>query len=161
MTDNVVPPTAANEPPTATHRGAPGNAAARPAPPEGAATEGAATEHATADDAVELRIDRDEAQALLLAVDALTPLLDRIRQEVAPEPEPEPQSEAPAAVATPDYDDALHRATRLARESLREARMAIGRGRPSAEQRRAWQEAARRYVAERASRRTGTGSSRR
>jgi hypothetical protein len=61
--------------------------------------------------------------------------------------------------STPDFDDALHRATRLARQSLREARVAIGRGQQSAEQRRAWQEAARRYVAARASRRAGTGSS--
>jgi hypothetical protein len=113
-----------------------------------------------ADDAVELRLSRGEAEALLLAVDALTPLLERIRHEVAPEPEPELQSEAPAAtVTTPDFDDALHRATRLARQSLREARVAIGRGQQSAEQRRAWQEAARRYVAARAARRAGTGSS--
>jgi hypothetical protein len=158
MTDNYVPPTAAHEPPTATHRGDAVSAAPHAASAEGAATEGAATESATVG-AVELRIDRDEAQALLLAIDALTPLLERIRQEVAPEPEPEPESEAPATVATPDFDDALHRATRLARQSLREARVAIGRGHQSAEQRRAWQEAARRYVAARASRRTGTGSS--
>jgi hypothetical protein len=111
-----------------------------------------------ADDAVELRLSRGEAEALLLAVDALTPLLERIRQEVAPEPEPapEPQSGAPAGVETPDFDDALHRATRLARQSLREARVAIGRGQQSAEQRRAWQEAARRYVAARAARRAGS-----
>ena len=156
MTDHLVPPTPAHEPPTAPQSGDAGDAADR-ALNEGSATERAAAEQAIPD-AVELRIDRDEAQALLLAVDALTPLLERIRQEVAPEPEPapEPQSGAPAGVETPDFDDALHRATRLARQSLREARVAIGRGQQSAEQRRAWQEAARRYVAARASRRAGS-----
>jgi hypothetical protein len=110
------------------------------------------------DEAVELRLSRDEAEALLLAVDALAPLLERVRREVAPEPDPEPEAEAESAadaVTTPDFDDALRRATWLARESLREARVAIGRGRLSAEQRHAWQEAARRYVAAR--RRAGTG----
>jgi hypothetical protein len=106
------------------------------------------------DEAVELRLSRDEAEALLLAVDALAPLLERVRREVAPEPDPEPEAEADAVTA-PDFDDALRRATWLARESLREARVAIGRGRLSAEQRHAWQEAARRYVAAR--RRAGTG----
>ena len=75
---------------------------------------------------------------------------------MAPAPEPEPASEPEAAAglpAMPDYEDALHRATWLARQSLREARAAIGERRPTAEQRRAWQEAARRYVADRAPRR--------
>jgi len=107
---------------------------------------------------VELTLPREEAEALLLALDALRPLLERIRAEVAPEPEPEPaeQPEAGALPSMPDHDDALHRATWLARQSLREARVAIGRGQQSAEQRRAWQEAARRYVAARASRRAGS-----
>ena len=107
---------------------------------------------------VDLTLPRAEAEALLLAVDALRPLLERVRAEIAPEPEPEP---APAPVATlvvPDHEDALRRATWLARESLREARTALDERRPTAEQRRAWQEAARRYVASAASRRpTGAG----
>jgi hypothetical protein len=107
---------------------------------------------------VDLTLPREEAEALLLALDALRPLLERIRAEVAPAPEPEPESasepEAGGALpGMPDYEDALHRATWLARQSLREARAAIGEHRPTAEQRRAWQEAARRYVADRAPRR--------
>jgi len=96
---------------------------------------------------------REEAEALLLAVDALRPLLERVRAEIAPEPEPEP---APAPVATlvvPDHEDALRRATWLARDSLREARSALDERRPTAERRRAWQEAARRSVASAANRR--------
>src|SRR3954470_8558171 len=89
---------------------------------------------------VDLTLPREEAEALLLAVDAMRPLLERIRAEIAPEP-------VPSTIAE---DDALRRATRLARESLREARVAIGERTPTADQRRAWQEAARRYVAERA-----------
>jgi len=107
---------------------------------------------------VDLSLPREEAEALLLAVDALRPLLERVRAEIEPEPEPDP---APAPVATPvvpDHEDALRRATWLARESLREARTALDERRPTAEQRRAWQEAARRYVASAASRRpTGAG----
>ena len=98
---------------------------------------------------VDFTLPREEAEALLLAVDALHPLLERIRAEIAPEPDPEP------AVVTLAEEDALKRATRLARESLHEARVAFGERRPTAEQRRAWQEAARRYVAERAGRRIG------
>jgi len=99
---------------------------------------------------VEVILSREEAEALLLAVDALAPLLDRVRAEIAP-PAPEPESDGAAldGPAPPDSEDALRRATWLARESLREARVAIGQHRPSFEQRRAWQEAARRYVAER------------
>jgi hypothetical protein len=104
---------------------------------------------------VDLTLPREEAEALLLAVDALSPLLERIRAEVAPPPEPEAaaEPEANGLPAMPDHDDALRRATWLARESLREARAALGERRPTAEQRRAWQEAARRYVADRAARR--------
>jgi hypothetical protein len=104
------------------------------------------TDDQTVDDqTVDVSMPRDEAAALLLALDALEPLISRIRAEIAPPPEPDP---APAVVpyAGPDHDDALHRATWLARESLREARNALGERGPSAEQRRAWQEAARRYV---------------
>jgi hypothetical protein len=131
MTEHPIAPTAAAE----------GPAAAGSDPGERPAT----------DDAIELRIGRDEAEALLLAVDALTPLLERIRHEIAPAPEPEEPEEPVLEPAVPDFDDALRRATWLARESLREARVAIGRGRPTAEQRRAWQDAARRYVASRRS----------
>jgi hypothetical protein len=99
----------------------------------------------TDDRSVDLSLPREEAEALLLALDALHPLIDRIRAEIAP-PEPEPE-QAVVAYDGPDHDDALRRATRLARESLREARAAIGERRPTAQQRRAWQEAARRYVA--------------
>jgi hypothetical protein len=103
----------------------------------------------TDDTPVALTLPREEAEALLLAVDAMRPLLERVRAEIAPEPEPEP---TPTAA---EEDDALRRATRLARESLREARVALGERRPTPDQRRAWQESARRYVAERAGRRIG------
>jgi hypothetical protein len=110
------------------------------------------------DVAVDLSLPREEAEALLLAVDALRPLLERVRAEIAPEPEPEPAPAPVATLAVPDHEDALRRATWLARESLREARTALDERRPTAEQRRAWQEAARRYVASAASRRpTGAG----
>jgi hypothetical protein len=108
---------------------------------------------------VDLTLPREEAQALLLAVDALQPLLERLRAEIMPAPEPEPEPEPMAALAVPDTEDALRRATWLARESLREARTALDERRPTAEQRRAWQEAARRYVASAAHRRSsGTRS---
>ncbi len=103
---------------------------------------------------VDLQLPREEAEALLLAVDALQPLLERIRAEIMPAPEPEQEPEPIAALAVPDTEDALRRATWLARESLREARTAIDERRPTAEQRRAWQEAARRYVASAATRRS-------
>ena len=102
---------------------------------------------------VDLSMPREEAQALLLAVDALRPLLERVRAEIAPEPEPEPAPAPVAMLMVPDHEDALRRATWLARESLREARTALDERRPTAEQRRAWQEAARRYVASAANRR--------
>jgi len=102
----------------------------------------------TDDRAVDLSLPREEAEALLLALDALDPLIDRIRAEIAPPAEPEAEvDQGVVAYAGPDHDDALRRATWLARESLREARAAIGVRRPTAEQRRAWQVAARRYVA--------------
>jgi hypothetical protein len=115
-----------------------------------AATNGFVSEHPPLEPEsahVELRLPRAEAEALLLAIDALQPLFDRIRAEVAPEPEPEPEV-VPEAIAEPVVaEDHLTRATRLARESLQEARFAIGERGLSSEQRRAWQEAARRYVA--------------
>jgi hypothetical protein len=46
---------------------------------------------------------------------------------------------------TPADDDALQRVTRLARQSLEEAELIVGERRITPEQRRAWQEAARRY----------------
>jgi len=109
---------------------------------------------------VDLTLPREEAQALLLAVDALQPLLERLRAEIMPAPEPEPEPEPMAALAVPDTEDALRRATWLARESLREARTALDERRPTAEQRRAWQEAARRYVASAAHRRSSGPRSR-
>src|SRR5919197_2602350 len=90
------------------------------------------------DPLVSVRLSREEVEALLLAVDALQPLLDRLRDEIAPPP-------APARTSAP-ADDALARATRLARQSLQEARrFAVGERRITPEQRKAWQEAARRY----------------
>jgi hypothetical protein len=87
---------------------------------------------------VSVRLPREEVEALLLAVDALQPLLDRLRDEIAPPPVPA-RTSAPA-------DDALARATRLARQSLQEARrFAVGERRITPEQRKAWQDAARRY----------------
>jgi hypothetical protein len=110
---------------------------------------------------VDLQLPREEAEALLLAVDALQPLLERVRAEIAPEPEPEPEAEPVVnGVVVPDHEDALRRATWLARESLREARTALDERRPTADQRRAWQEAARRYVASAASRRSFPARSR-
>jgi hypothetical protein len=90
----------------------------------------------SADPVVSVRLSREEVETLLLAVDALQPLLDRLREEIAPLP-------ATAAPSTP-ADDALTRATRLARQSLQEARR-FGERRITPEQRKAWQEAARRY----------------
>ena len=95
---------------------------------------------------IDLRLTREDAEALLLAVDALQPLLQSIRAEIAPEPEPDP---APLPAET-EPTDALQRARWLARESLREARVAIGERQQSLEQRKAWQDAARRYAAARA-----------
>jgi hypothetical protein len=95
-------------------------------------------------DAVTFRLPREDAEALLLAVDALQPLLDRLRAEIAPSPAPRPATAAPGRPA----NDALARATRLARQSLQEARrFAIGERRITSEQRKAWQDAARRYWA--------------
>ena len=79
---------------------------------------------------VDLSLPREEAEALLLAVDALRPLLERVRAEIAPEPEPEPEPAPVATLAVPDHEDALRRATWLARESLREARTALDERRP-------------------------------
>jgi hypothetical protein len=114
----------------------------------------------TDDVPVDLRLPREEAEALLLAVDALAPLLERLRAEIAPPPEPEPEAAPATTLVLPDHEDALSRATWLARESLREARTALGERRPTAEQRRAWQEAARRYVASAADRRPFAGARR-
>jgi hypothetical protein len=89
---------------------------------------------------VSVGLPREDVETLLLAVDALQPILDRLRDEIAPAP-------APATVrpSTP-ADEALRRATRLARQSLQEARrLAAGERRITPEQRKAWQEAARRY----------------
>jgi hypothetical protein len=103
--------------------------------------------HDTENGFIDLRLTREDAQALVLAVDALQPLLEPIRSELAPETEPKPAASSPSL---PDDADALRRARWLARESLREARVAIGERQIHLEQRRAWQEAARRYAAARA-----------
>jgi hypothetical protein len=87
---------------------------------------------------VRVHLTREEVETLLLAVDALQPLLDRLRDEIAPAPAPGGPS--------PPADDALTRATRVARQSLQEARLfAVGERRITPEQRKAWRDAARRY----------------
>jgi hypothetical protein len=93
-------------------------------------------------DSIAVQLPREEVEALLLAVDALQPLLDRIRAQIAPVPAATPATATPFA---PAGDDALQRVTRLARQSLEEARLIVGERRITTEQRRAWQEAARRY----------------
>jgi hypothetical protein len=93
-------------------------------------------------DSIAVQLPREEVEALLLAVDALQPLLARIRAEIAPVPAAAPATATPVASAG---DDALQRVTRLARQSLEEARLIVGERRITPEQRRAWQEAARRY----------------
>jgi hypothetical protein len=92
-------------------------------------------------DSIAVQLPREEVEALLLAVDALQPLLDRIRAQIAPLP----AAPATATPVAPTGDDALQRVTRLARQSLEEARLIVGERRITPEQRRAWQEAARRY----------------
>jgi hypothetical protein len=93
-------------------------------------------------DSIAVQLPREEVEALLLAVDALQPLLDRIRAQIAPVPAAAPATATPVA---PAGDDALQRVTRLARQSLEEARLIVGERGVTPEQRRAWQEAARRY----------------
>ena len=93
-------------------------------------------------DSIGVELPREEVEALLLAVDALQPLLDRFRAQIAPVPAGAP---APASPLPPPADDALQRVTRLARQSLEEAKLIVGERRITPEQRRAWQDAARRY----------------
>jgi hypothetical protein len=108
------------------------------------------TQHARTDrphesgggDSIGLQLPREEVEALLLAVDALQPLLDRLRAQIAPVPSAPPATASPVA---PAGDDALQRVTRLARQSLEEARLIVGERRITPEQRRAWRDAARRY----------------
>jgi hypothetical protein len=91
---------------------------------------------------ITLRLASEDAEALLSAVDAMQPLLERLRAQIAPAPVPQRATSVPALPA----DDALTRATRLARQSLQEARrLAIGERKITSEQRKAWQDAARRY----------------
>ncbi len=119
-----------------------------------AATNGLVTDHPAEPEPgehkpvhVDLHLSFEEAEALLLAIDALQPLAERLRAEIAPEPEPEPEPEmAVEPVVNVVDEDHLTRATRLARESLQEARFALGERSPSPDQRRAWQDAAKRYV---------------
>ena len=89
-----------------------------------------------------MQLPREEVEALLLAVDALQPLLDRLRAQIAPVPAEAPATASPVASAD---NEALQRVTRLARQSLEEAKLIVGERRITPEQRRAWQEAARRY----------------
>jgi hypothetical protein len=91
---------------------------------------------------ITVQLPREEVEALLLTVDALQPLLDRLRAQIAPVPV---ESQARTSAPAPRADDALHRVTRLARQSLHEARLIVGERRITPEQRTAWQDAARRY----------------
>jgi hypothetical protein len=91
---------------------------------------------------IAVELPREEVEALLLAVDALQPLLDRLRAQIAPVPAEAPATASPVA---PADNEALQRVTRLARQSLEEAKLIVGERRITPEQRRAWQEAARRY----------------
>ena len=94
------------------------------------------------EDSIAVQLPREEVEALLLAVDALQPLLDRLRAQIAPVAV---EASATASPVAPGDDDALQRVTRLARQSLEEAKLIVGERRITPEQRRAWQEAARRY----------------
>jgi hypothetical protein len=94
------------------------------------------------EDSIAVELSREEVEALLLAVDALQPLLDRLGAQIAPVPA---QASATASPVAPADNDALQRVTRLARQSLEEAKLIVGERRITPEQRRAWQEAARRY----------------
>jgi ribosomal protein S9 len=108
-------------------------------------TEHARTGHPSepgGEDSIAVQLPREEVEALLLAVDALQPLLDRLRAQIAPVPA---EASAAANPVAPGDDDALQRVTRLARQSLEEAKLIVGERRITPEQRRAWQEAARRY----------------
>jgi hypothetical protein len=96
----------------------------------------------SSNDAIALELPREEVEALLLAVDALQPLLDRLRAQIAPVPLETPMT---ASLPAPPPDDAVQRVTRLARASLQQARRTMGERRITPEQRAAWQEAARRY----------------
>jgi hypothetical protein len=91
---------------------------------------------------ITVQLPREEVEALLLTVDALQPLLDRLRAQIAPVPVTAPATASPPALRA---DDALQRVTRLARQSLHEARLIVGERRITPEQRTAWQDAARRY----------------
>jgi hypothetical protein len=91
---------------------------------------------------ITVELPREEVEALLLAVDALQPLLDRFRAQIAPVAVESPATASPPALRA---DDALQRVTRLARQSLNEARLIVGERRVTPEQRAAWQGAARRY----------------
>jgi hypothetical protein len=94
------------------------------------------------EDSIVVELPREEVEALLLAVDALQPLLDRLRAQIAPVA---PEASVTASPVAPADNDALQRVTRLARQSLEEAKLIVGERRITPEQRRAWQEAARRY----------------
>src|SRR4029453_10454725 len=67
------------------------------------------TEHARTDppqesgsgDAIAVQLPRDEVEALLLAVDALQPLLDRLRPQIAPVPPVHPRPDGAKRVCLP------------------------------------------------------------
>src|SRR5436190_15073647 len=99
-------------------------------------------DESTSTDPITVELPREEVEALLLAVDALQPLLDRLRAQIAPAPVASPATASPPALRP---DDALQRVTRLARQSLHEAKLIVGERRITPEQRTAWQDAARRY----------------
>src|SRR5690242_19669325 len=84
-------------------------------------------------DSIAVQLPREEVEALLLAVDALQPLLDRIRAQIAPAPASPPAVATPVA---PGGEDALQRVTRLTRQSLEEARLIVGERRITPELRR-------------------------
>ena len=87
------------------------------------------------EDSIAVQLPREEVEALLR-------LLDRLRAQIAPVAA---EASATASPVAPGDNDALQRGTRLARQSLEEAKLILGERRITPEQRRAWQEAARRY----------------
>jgi hypothetical protein len=71
------------------------------------------------EDCIAVELPREEVEALLLAVDALQPLLDRLRAQISPVPA---EASATASPVAPADNEALQRVTRLARQSLEEGR---------------------------------------
>ena len=94
------------------------------------------------EDSIAVQLPREEVEALLLAGGCAA-----AAPRSAPRPDRPVPAEAPATASpvAPGDNDALQRGTRLARQSLEEAKLILGERRITPEQRRAWQEAARRY----------------